>query len=256
MLSPIGSSKSKTIFSFVPRPAIPITSLTWTSRQARTQRLHSMQASSCTAIAGWLRSGAGTARDGNRLSLTSSLSAHCQSRELGSCAAAREGWSPTSNSNTALREKRARSLAVCTFIPGEGWRTQEAAKTRSPSISTMQARQLPSARYPGFGNQHRCGISVPRRSATCQIVSPGAASTSAPSRKKRIGSVMSRPPFAQDRLARTRSGHRRKPRTRRLQGRRSWMAGPSPAKTNWMSRPHNLRAQPAGSSLTPAATSG
>jgi hypothetical protein len=40
----------------------------------------------------------------------------------------------------------ARSLAALTFIPGVGRRTQEAARTRSPSISTMQARQLPSAR--------------------------------------------------------------------------------------------------------------
>src|SRR5881394_335422 len=38
---------------------MPITSLTCTSRQARTHRLQWMQASSCTAIAGWLRSGAG-----------------------------------------------------------------------------------------------------------------------------------------------------------------------------------------------------
>ena len=125
---------------------MPITSLTWTSRQARTHRLHSMQASSCTAIAGWLRSGAGAAWRGKRLSATSSRSAHCQKREFGSCAASRDGWSPTKSSNTSLREKRARSLAVCTFIPGAGWRTQDAAKTRSPSISTMQARQLPSAR--------------------------------------------------------------------------------------------------------------
>ncbi len=77
---------------------------------------------------------------------TPSSSAHCQRREFGSCAAAREGWSPTSSSNTILRENRARSLAVCTFMPGAGLRTQEAASTRSPSISTMQARQLPSAR--------------------------------------------------------------------------------------------------------------
>jgi len=126
---------------------MPITSLTWTSRQARTQRLHWMQASSCTAIAGWLRSGAGGgACRGKRLLLTLSLSAHCHSRESGSCATARSGWSPISNSNTILRENRARSLAVWTFMPGVGWRTQEAASTRSPSISTMQARQLPSAR--------------------------------------------------------------------------------------------------------------
>jgi hypothetical protein len=40
----------------------------------------------------------------------------------------------------------ARSLAALTFISGVGRRMQEAARTRSPSISTMQARQLPSAR--------------------------------------------------------------------------------------------------------------
>jgi hypothetical protein len=38
--APIGSSKSNTIFSPWPRQAMPITSLTCTSRQARTQRLH------------------------------------------------------------------------------------------------------------------------------------------------------------------------------------------------------------------------
>jgi hypothetical protein len=31
-------------------------------------------------------------------------------------------------------------------MPAVGWRMHEAASTRSPSISTMQARQLPSAR--------------------------------------------------------------------------------------------------------------
>jgi formate dehydrogenase major subunit len=35
---------------------------------------------------------------------------------------------------------------VLTFMPSVGLRTQEAASTRSPSTSTMQARQLPSAR--------------------------------------------------------------------------------------------------------------
>src|SRR5213592_890429 len=41
---------------------MPITSLTCTSRQARTQRLHWMHASRLTAIATWLRSGAGASR--------------------------------------------------------------------------------------------------------------------------------------------------------------------------------------------------
>ena len=47
---------------------MPITSLTCTSRQARTHRLHWMQASRLTAIATWLRSGAGCfSRAGRRL---------------------------------------------------------------------------------------------------------------------------------------------------------------------------------------------
>jgi hypothetical protein len=45
-----------------------------------------------------------------------------------------------------LRAARARSDAVFTVMPFAGLRMQLAASTRSPSISTMQARQLPSAR--------------------------------------------------------------------------------------------------------------
>ena len=56
--SPIGSSMSKTIFACSPRKARPMTSLTCSSRQARTQRVHWMQASRFTAIAGCDRSGA------------------------------------------------------------------------------------------------------------------------------------------------------------------------------------------------------
>jgi hypothetical protein len=37
---------------------MPMTSLTCTSRQARTHKPQWMQASSCTAIAGWLKSSA------------------------------------------------------------------------------------------------------------------------------------------------------------------------------------------------------
>ena len=40
----------------------------------------------------------------------------------------------------------ARSVAALTIMPSLGCRMQEAASTRSPSISTMQARQFPSAR--------------------------------------------------------------------------------------------------------------
>ena len=66
---------------------MPITSLTCTSRQARTHRLHWMQASRFTAIATWLRSGAGAAsRAGRRLDAISILSAQFQNFDAGSCA--------------------------------------------------------------------------------------------------------------------------------------------------------------------------
>jgi hypothetical protein len=47
---------------------------------------------------------------------------------------------------TSARAPSALALAVVTRMPGCGVRMQEAASTRSPSISTMQARQLPSGR--------------------------------------------------------------------------------------------------------------
>ena len=137
---------SNTIFEPTLRYAMPMTSLTWTSRQARTHRLQWMQASRCTAIAGWLRSGVGLARSGKREPLTPIRSAHCHSLESGWCATARSGWSASSSSMTIFRAVFARSEAVTTFMPAVGLRMQDAASTRSPSISTMQARQLPSAR--------------------------------------------------------------------------------------------------------------
>ena len=143
---PIGSSKSNTIFSEKPRPAIPMTSLTWTSRQARTHRLHAMQASRFTAMAGWLRSAAGVSRAGKRLASISMRSAQLQNFEIGSGECSRSGWSAIRSSNTNLREVLARSDAVLTFMPAVGLRMQLAASTRSPSTSTMQARQLPSGR--------------------------------------------------------------------------------------------------------------
>ena len=74
-------------------------------------------------------------------------SAQFQNFEAGSCAAvARSGWSVIKSSNTIFRAALARSDAVFTFMPGVGVRMQLAASTRSPSTSTMQARQLPSGR--------------------------------------------------------------------------------------------------------------
>ena len=57
---------SKTIFACSPRNARPITSLTCSSRQARRQRVHWMQASRLTAMAGCDRSCAGCARAAKR----------------------------------------------------------------------------------------------------------------------------------------------------------------------------------------------
>ena len=47
-----------------------------------------------------------------------------------------------------LRVHRARAT-LDTSIPGAGARQHDGASTRSPLISTMQARQLPSGRMPG-----------------------------------------------------------------------------------------------------------
>ena len=77
----MGSSKSKTIFAWSPRKASPITSLTCSSRQARTQRVHWMHASRLTAMPGWDTSAAGWVRPGNRGRPTSSFSAHWSSSE-------------------------------------------------------------------------------------------------------------------------------------------------------------------------------
>jgi hypothetical protein len=42
----------------------------------------------------------------------------------------------------------ARAETLDTSIPGAGVRQHDGASTRSPLISTMQARQLPSGRMP------------------------------------------------------------------------------------------------------------
>ena len=97
-------------------------------------------------MAGWLASEAGAARAGKRLSVTSIRSAHCHRREPESWAVSLTGWSATSSSMTMRRALRARSLSVCTVMPEAGRRMHEAASTRSPSTSTMHARQLPSGR--------------------------------------------------------------------------------------------------------------
>src|SRR5580692_4707404 len=145
-----------------------------------------MQESRFTRMAGWLESACQRAAAVKRLCVTATKSACRQKCEVGSCDAARCGWSATSNSITMARAFAARSVAVLTFMPTPGARMHEAASTRSPSISTMHARQFPSGRYPGSGLWHRCGMWVPRRCATAQMVSPGRASTGCPSSSKMI----------------------------------------------------------------------
>ena len=97
-------------------------------------------------MAGWLRSACGVARWPKRLAATPMRSAQAQNFDCGSCAALRAGWSEIKSSNTICRAVFARSEDAFTFMPGDGVRMQLAASTRSPSTSTMQARQLPSAR--------------------------------------------------------------------------------------------------------------
>src|SRR5262245_65914755 len=98
---------------------MPITSLTCTSRQARTQRLHWMQASRLTAIAGWLRSGTSAVRRGNLLAVTFCRSAVFQNSESASCATFFGGWSVSSSSTTILRAVLAWSLWVLHLLLGD-----------------------------------------------------------------------------------------------------------------------------------------
>ncbi len=109
-----------------------------------------MQASRLTAIATWLRSGGGTSI-GVALGEAAGLDllALDDLPELGIRIvrdAPASGWSVISSSATMRRAVLARSVWVFTFMPGVGVRMQLAASTRSPSISTMQTRQLPSGR--------------------------------------------------------------------------------------------------------------
>ena len=70
---------------------MPMTSFTWTSRQARTHRLHWMQAFRFTRMAGWLTSGCQRSAAGKRLAVTATKSASLQKCDAGSCEVARSG---------------------------------------------------------------------------------------------------------------------------------------------------------------------
>ena len=129
-----------------------------------------MQASRLTLIAEWLASwpwawGSAAERSATWCTVGASRSARAGSRSRTAPAsmasrsamdqrwlersglASRAGWSASSSSMTPSRASRARAeSALLTTMPGAASRMQLAASTRSPSTSTMQARQLPSAR--------------------------------------------------------------------------------------------------------------
>ena len=125
-----------------------MTSLTCSSRHARTQRVHWMHASRLTAIAGCERSAAGCARGAKRGVPMPSARRHCSSSESGLYTVA--GTSDTSISTIIFCACTARALSVVTSMPAAGARQHDGASTRSPLISTMHDRQLPSARIPGL----------------------------------------------------------------------------------------------------------
>ena len=148
VLPPIGSSMSNTIFEPTLRYAMPMTSLTCTAAGAHVQ---------IAVDAGvQVHRHRGVAEVGRRArAFREARAAHAHPvrplPQLGSwCATARSGWSASSSSMTIFRAV-CPADAVTTFMPAAGLRMQDAASTRSPSISTMQARQLPSARIAGLG---------------------------------------------------------------------------------------------------------
>jgi hypothetical protein len=62
----------------------------------------------------------------------------------------RAGTSAASISTMSFCECTARGLSLLTSMPWLGARQHDGASTRSPLISTMHARQLPSGRMPGL----------------------------------------------------------------------------------------------------------
>ena len=189
LLPPIGSAKSNTTWVCAPLKARPITSLTCRSRQARWQRLHWMQASKFTAMAGCDRS-AGTASRWSAANAGRTCTPRCSAHWLSSpCGASARssshlwpcsGKSASSISRTIFWLLTARSLSVRTCMPGVALRQQLGARVRSPSTSTTQARQLPSGAKPSLW--HRCGMLMPRSLAMLKMLLPAGASTDWPLR--------------------------------------------------------------------------
>jgi hypothetical protein len=122
-----------------------------------------------------------------KLGIEKFASAACDQKwESGSGLVSRLGMSDAKRSNTIFLLLSTLSPFEKTVIPSEGVLMHDAAKTLSPSISTMQALQFPSALYPGASFQQRWGMAVPILLATCQIVSSLLAVTFLPSNVKEI----------------------------------------------------------------------
>ena len=164
--APIGSSKSNTIFSLWPRPAMPITSLTCTSRQARTHRLHWMQASRLTAIAIWLRSGAGSrSRAGRRLDRD--LHAVGPVPELrGRIVRFRVAVGLIGDQQ--LEHHLARGLGAV------GLRSSPSCRARACGCSLRRARARPRSRPCRRGSCRPAGSRAPARSTDAECRCPGA----------------------------------------------------------------------------------
>ena len=125
-----------------------MTSFTWTSRHARTQRVHWMHASRFTAIAGCERSCRGCSRRAKRGVPMPSFAFQVASSS--SSLYTRSGMSAARSSTIIFCEWSARGLLLVTSMPAAGLRQHDGASTRSPLISTMHERQLPSGRMPGL----------------------------------------------------------------------------------------------------------
>ncbi len=96
-------------------------------------------------MAGCERSGDGRASGVKRDCVTPSVAAQVAKVDVASRPSG-PGMSVISSSKTIRRACSARGVAVFTTMPSRGVRMQDAARVRSPSISTRQARQLPSGR--------------------------------------------------------------------------------------------------------------
>ena len=179
-----------------------MTSLTCTSRQARTQRVHWMQASRFTAIAGCEISAFGCCLAANRGSPTPRRSA--QPSTLFSRVYCCFGMSESSSSSTIFCDASARAELVVTSMPALGKRQQEGASARSPLISTTQARQLPSERW--LPPWHRCGMLMPCFFAVRMIGSSGRPTTVWPFSLNSIGIIASWLSFTLS-ITRPRSGN-------------------------------------------------